>query len=70
MQKGTIAKLMSASGYGFIKKDDSQDGEKDLFFHAREVQGVTYDELKEGEAVTFEITDGPKGPSATNVSRA
>lgn len=66
MQKGTIARLMD-KGYGFIKPET---GAKDLFFHANELQGVAFDEIKEGDAVTFEVVDGPKGPSATNVARA
>jgi len=63
---GTIKKLTD-KGFGFI----SQDGEdKDLFFHSNELQGVSYDELQEGDAVTFEVTDSPKGPAATNVAKA
>lgn len=66
MNNGTIARLTDR-GFGFI----SQDGEeKDIFFHASELQGVEFNDLKEGDKVTFEATDGPKGLSATNVSRA
>ena len=54
-------------GYGFIKYDDS---EKDLFFHSNELQGVSFEELNEGDEVTFEVSDGQKGPQATKVSRA
>lgn len=64
---GTIKKLITDKGFGFI----SREGEaKDLFFHSNELIGVTFDELKEGDAVTFEVVDGEKGPSAKNVSRA
>ena len=64
---GTIKKLITDKGFGFI----SREGEaKDLFFHSNELNGVTFDELKEGDAVTFEVVDGEKGPSAKNVSRA
>ncbi len=57
---------MTDRGFGFI----SQEGvEKDLFFHSNELQGVRYDDLREGDKVTFDITEGPKGPSATNVKR-
>ena len=66
MQSGTIARLTD-SGYGFIAREGE---EKDLFFHSNELQDVQFDELKEGDKVTFEVADGPKGPSATNVKRA
>ncbi|MDO8435247.1 MAG: cold shock domain-containing protein [bacterium] len=63
---GTI-KTLTERGFGFI----SREGEaKDLFFHSSELNGVTFDELKVGDAVSFELTDGEKGPAATNVSRA
>lgn len=65
MNSGTIARLTDR-GYGFIAREG---GDKDLFFHSNELQGVQYDELREGDSVTFEVTDGPKGPNATNVSR-
>lgn len=66
MAQGTIARLTDR-GFGFI----SQEGvEKDLFFHANEVQDVDFNDLKEGDTVTFEIADGPKGQNATNVARA
>lgn len=63
---GTIKRL-NERRFGFI----SREGEtKDLFFHSNELKGVTFDELKEGDAVTFEVVEGEKGPAATNVSRA
>ena len=64
--KGTI-KTLTDRGFGFIAREGET---KDLFFHSKELKGVTFDELKVGDVVTFEFTDGPKGPSATNVSRA
>lgn len=65
--KGTIKTKVAQKGFGFI----SRDGEaKDLFFHSKELNGVTFDELKEGDVVTFEVAQGEKGPYATNVSRA
>lgn len=66
MQTGTIAKIMD-KGFGFIKVEGQ---DKDLFFHMNELNGVDFDSLREGEAVTFEVVDGPKGPSAVNVSKA
>ncbi|KKW15820.1 MAG: Cold shock-like protein, partial [Parcubacteria group bacterium GW2011_GWA1_50_14] len=53
-------------GFGFIAREGET---KDLFFHSNELKGVTFDELKVGDTVTFEVTNGEKGPAATNVSR-
>lgn len=64
MNEGTIARLTDR-GFGFIARE----GEKDLFFHSNELQGVQYADLKVGDKVTFEVTEGPKGLSATKVSR-
>jgi len=64
--QGTVKKKTDR-GFGFI----SQEGQdKDLFFHSKDLVGVTFDELQEGDTVTFEVVDGPKGPSAKNVARA
>jgi len=63
---GTI-KTLTDRGFGFIAREGEA---KDLFFHSKELNGVTFDELKVGDAVNFEVVDGEKGPSATNVSRA
>ena len=64
--KGTI-KTLTDRGFGFI----SREGEtKDLFFHSKELKGVTFDELKVGDVVSFEVANGEKGPSAVNVARA
>ena len=63
--EGTIKKLTD-KGFGFITVDGE---EKDLFFHGNELKGVTYEELKVGDRVSFEKTDSPKGPNATNVTR-
>ncbi len=64
--KGTI-KTKTDRGFGFI----SRDGEtKDLFFHSNDLVGVSFDDLQVGAAVTFEIVDGEKGPSAKNVKLA
>ena len=61
--EGTI-KTLTEKGFGFI----SREGEtKDLFFHSKELKGVTYDQLKVGDKVTFEVTQGEKGPAAVNV---
>ncbi len=63
---GTI-KTKTDRGFGFI----SREGEtKDLFFHSKDLNGVTFDALQVGAAVTFDVVDGPKGPSAKNVKLA
>ncbi len=63
---GTI-KTLTERGFGFI----SREGEtKDLFFHSKELNGVTFDELKVGDKVTFEVVEDQKGPAAKNVSLA
>ena len=66
MQTGTIARLME-KGFGFIRRDGEH---KDLFFHSNELKGVSFDALNEGDQLTFDIEEGPKGPQAVNVSRA
>jgi len=59
-------KTLTDRGFGFI----SREGEaKDLFFHSKELVGVTFDELKVGDTVSFEVVNGEKGPAATGVSR-
>ena len=63
---GTI-KTLTQKGFGFIAREGET---KDLFFHSKELNGVTFDELKVGDEVTFEVINGEKGPAATNVSRA
>ncbi len=66
MQKGTIARVMD-KGFGFIAIEGR---EKDLFFHMNELNDINFDDLKEGDAVEFEIVMGDKGENAVNVSRA
>ncbi len=63
---GTI-KTLTERGFGFIARPGEA---KDLFFHSKELKGVTFDELRVGDMVSFEIVDGEKGPAATGVSRA
>ncbi|HNY35777.1 MAG TPA: cold shock domain-containing protein [Candidatus Pacearchaeota archaeon] len=65
MMEGTI-KNLTDKGFGFITVDGE---EKDLFFHSNELKGVSYDELKTGDRVSFEKGESPKGPNAVNVSR-
>ncbi len=63
--EGTI-KNLTDKGFGFITVDGE---EKDLFFHGNELKGVTFEELKVGDRVSFDKTDSAKGPNATNVTR-
>lgn len=63
---GTI-KTLTEKGFGFIAREGET---KDLFFHSKELAGVTYDELKVGDTVTFDVIETEKGLAATNVSRA
>jgi len=65
MEKGTIARLTDR-GFGFISREGQ---DKDLFFHSSELQGVEFNDLKEGDQVEFEVAEGPKGLNATNVTR-
>ena len=65
--QGTIKKIVADKGFGFITVDGE---EKDLFFHRNELKGVNFEDLKEGDRVSFEKSDSPKGPNATNVARA
>ncbi len=62
---GKIARLTD-KGFGFIKADGQ---DKDLFFHNSALVGVAFNDLREGDAVTFETEDSDKGPRATNVQR-
>ena len=63
---GTI-KTLTTKGFGFIARPGEA---KDLFFHSKELKGVTFEELKEGDTVSFEVVQGEKGPAAVGVSRA
>ena len=63
---GTIKRLVSDKGFGFILADDGNE----YFFHNSACNGVRFDELREGQAVTFEHGQGPKGPRGENVRLA
>jgi len=62
MTEGTIKKLTD-KGFGFI--DDGTG--KDMFFHMSNLEGVSYEQLQEGQRVSFNEGSGPKGPRAENV---
>ena len=65
MAEGTIKRLTD-KGFGFIDVGS----EKDLFFHSSNLEGVSYDALREGQRVSFTEARGPKGPCAENVTLA
>ena len=60
---GTIKRLVSDKGFGFILAEDGNE----YFFHNSACQGTRFDELREGQAVTFDKGQGPKGPRAESV---
>jgi CspA family cold shock protein len=60
---GTVKRLVSEKGFGFVL---GQDG-REYFFHSSACVGTKFDSLREGQAVTFEHGQGPKGPRAENV---
>ena len=62
MAQGTIKKLVSDKGFGFIKGEGGE-----LFFHRSAVEGASFEELTEGQTVEYEEGHGPKGPRAENV---
>jgi len=62
-----IIKKITDKGFGFISSDELP---KDVFFHSKNLVGVLFDELREGEAVSFDTEDSPKGMNAVNVQRA
>jgi len=64
--EGKIKKITDR-GYGFIEVEDQDD---DLFFHANSLVGTSFDELQEGDKVTFETEESDKGPNAVNVEKA
>lgn len=66
MLEGKI-KTLTDKGYGFIIR---QGENKDLFFHAKSLSGVTYEELQVGDSVRFDIVEGQKGLAAVEVCRA
>jgi len=62
---GKVKWFNNAKGYGFIERD----GGSDVFVHYSAIQGDGFRSLEEGQAVEFEIVDGPKGPQAGNVTK-
>ena len=63
MSKGTVKWFNPEKGYGFITGDDG----KDVFVHWSAIQGEGFKSLTEGQEVTYDVTEGPKGMQASNV---
>ena len=63
---GTIKRLIGDKGFGFIAASDG----KEYFFHQSACRQTAFDELHEGQAVTFDVGHGPKGPRGENVRSA
>lgn len=61
-----VIKKLTDRGFGFIGAEGQV---KDLFFHSKSLVNVQYDELREGDKVTFDVEDGEKGQAAVNVQR-
>jgi CspA family cold shock protein len=66
MQEGIVKWFNADKGFGFISREDGDD----VFVHFSAIQGDGFKSLDEGQRVTFEVVQGPKGPQAANVSRA
>ena len=62
--KGKVKWFNPTKGFGFIEREDK---EKDVFVHMSAVRDAGMDALDEGQMLTFEVEDGPKGPNATNL---
>ncbi|TWU24427.1 Cold shock protein CspD [Novipirellula galeiformis] len=62
MAEGKI-KRVTDKGFGFIETDSGSD----MFFHSSALEGVNYDDLREGQLVSYNVGSGPKGPRAENV---
>lgn len=67
MATGLVKWFNDSKGYGFIQAEGSQ---QDIFVHYTQIQGEGFKTLAEGQKVDFELSDGPRGPQAANVTKA
>ncbi|OGW60421.1 MAG: cold-shock protein [Nitrospirae bacterium RBG_16_64_22] len=65
MARGTVKWFNDAKGFGFIAQEEG----KDVFVHFSAIEGDGFKTLAEGDSVEFEVTQGPKGPQASNVRK-
>ena len=65
--QGKVKWFNPTKGFGFIEREDK---EKDVFVHTSAVKDAGMNSLEEGQEVTFDVEDGPKGPNATNIKSA
>ena len=63
MPEGTVKWFSNEKGYGFIEREDGDD----VFVHFSQIEQDGYKTLEQGQRVSFEVTDGPKGPQAAEV---
>jgi len=63
LAEGKVKWFNDSKGFGFIEREDGDD----VFVHFSAIQGDGFKSLSEGDLVEFDITDGPKGPQASNV---
>ena len=61
--QGVVRKLFTDKGFGFIRGENNAD----YFFHRSQLQNAKFEDMAEGDAVSFEGADGPKGPKAEDV---
>jgi cold shock protein len=66
MPQGTVKWFSQEKGYGFITPED---GSEDIFVHYSAIEGSGFRNLEEGERVSYEVTQGRRGPQAVNVSK-
>ncbi len=68
MNKGTVKWFNAEKGYGFITGEDGEDG-ADVFVHFSAINGEGFKSLEEGQAVTYDLTEGARGMQAANVTK-
>ncbi|MGK5082232.1 cold-shock protein [Bdellovibrionota bacterium FG-1] len=67
MATGSVKWFNDSKGYGFIQAENDT---RDVFVHYSAIQGEGFKTLAEGQKVVFDLVDGPKGPQASNVTKA